>query len=673
MSAVLPHTSASTRSQSQPDLHSVLFQASRPNVPAAQFCQVFLKGTTRSLRASAAVIWRVHADSFQMLAQYHLEKIGFTHQTGNWLLHQQLIMGIAQSDKPARLKPGEATRAGANPLNQELLCVPFTAENGVQFVVEVVDADTGEDGLRYPQQLAQLNLLCDYFRDYVQSQALRLKADQKDSESLMRGFATRVNAAGTCRELASVAVNDGRRVIGCDRLSLGWRTGRGIQILSVSGLDSVDSRSNAIRALVNFTKAAISTSCVAQLEFPPAAPRPADNPPPEREKSSEPDTLPQPYRQAMQRYPESNRPRYLTVIPLGDAAPNGTRNGALILEQFGEETIPSDAVERAMYVAENVRLTMRRLQILESIPILALWSRVSQGNWSRRLLRVLLLIGVLAGAFQLAMMPLDLKLPATGDLAAQSRHAIFAPESGTVREVLVDHGSRIQAGETILVLENLELSAQHRELNGQLARLGDRRRSLEARRSGARLSEREQIELQSEIVEAATSMDHTLRQIKLLQERLDHLNIRAPADGVVTTWNVRQTLLHRTVLPGDALVEEIEPDGGWAIELRIPEDRVGYIAQSIAHSTDNKPLDVEYVLATQPEERYSATVRNIGSRTEVTADGHIVRATLDLDRNHLPPLRDGAEVKARLNCGPRPAGFVFFREFIEVIQTYCWY
>ena len=95
------------------------------------------------------------------------------------------------------------------------------------------------------------------------------------------------------------------------------------------------------------------------------------------------------------------------------------------------------------------------------------------------------------------------------------------------------------------------------------------------------MTEREQIELQSSLVEVASSLEHTERQIKLLQERQSRLRIAAPADGIITSWNVKQTLLNRTVLPGDTLLQEIDPTGSWKIELRIPEDRVGYVARRL--------------------------------------------------------------------------------------------
>ena len=88
---------------------------------------------------------------------------------------------------------------------------------------------------------------------------------------------------------------------------------------------------------------------------------------------------------------------------------------------------------------------------------------------------------------------------------------------------------------------------------------------------------------------------------------------------------------------------------------------------------EGEKLTVDFVLATDAETRFTGTVRELASRTDLTAAGHIVRAIVDLDPAKSPPLRDGTEVNARLTCGPRPVGFVLFRELIEVVFTYLWY
>lgn len=638
-----------------------LFRASRPDVPLAQFCSAFLNSLSQSLHATSTCIWRIQGDKFQVIAHRDLDQVELTPGTDPWAAHQQLLAGVVAARKRARIQAGRVTRLGKNPLNLDLYCVPIRAANGTQFVIEAFVSDlSGSSSSR----VSRLSLLCEFFQLYIQSQELRLRADHAEAESSIRRFVTRLNSGVTSRELAVVAVNEGRQVIGCERVSLGWFKGRRPQILSVSGHDSIDPRSNVIRALCNLTKAAKKTKTALKTSFPTvegedALPAPQSTDPTRKA-----------YQLAINSYPTTERPRHLLVIPMGDPK---DPCGALIVEQFECAEFSNLTVQRAALVAEQIYPSLQRMELLESAPVLSWLSRRAPVRWYRRLWKPLLLAAALGTLGWAAMLPMDLRLPADGELLAETRHAVFAPESGVINEVFVDHGSKVSKGDPLLTINNLELTAQHRELTGQLVQQRERQHSLEARRSGTRLTERDQIELQSNLVEAASAAEHTERQLKLLQQRLDHLKVVAPADGIVSSWNVKQILLNRTVQPGDALVQEIDPKGQWLIELQIPEDRVGYVSRRISDLPKGESLKVEFVLATEPEHRYSGTVRNVSERTELTADGHIVRAVVDLDSAKLPPLRDGAEVKARLNCGTSRAGFVWLRELIEVIQTYWWY
>jgi len=654
-----------------------LFRNSRPNVPAAQFYTAFLNALIAALRSTSACIWRANAETFQVVAQLDMDQIQLRPDTEVWARHQQLLSSVVRSGKPVRIPPGCATESGTNPLDLELFCVPFTAGNGIHFVIEVFTVVVPADPSRPPKgRLNLLTQLCEFFRDYVQSQELRMLADQAGVESALRTFVARLNSASTSRELAVVAVNEGRQAIGCDRISLGWMIGRHPQILSVTGHDAIDPRSNVIRALSNLTKAAHRSGLALQKCFPQLESN-ATHPPAldatERSRRDSDDTIDRAYQSALDSYPTTDRPRYLLVIPLGESTPRVKPRGALIVEQFQSDGLPNHSINRALLVADQVRLALSRVDLLESIPLLAWWSRSARGHWSRLLRRTWLMALVLGAAGGLASLSMELRLPANGELLAVTRHAVFAPESGIVREIHVDHGSRVHAGDSLLTIDNLELGGQLRELTGQLVQLRDRQRSLEAKRSGTRMSDHEQIELQSGLVEVATSVEHVGRQIQFFQERMDRLQIVAPADGIITSWNAKQILGNRTVQQGDVLLQEIDPAGRWMIELRIQEDRAGYVARHLSELPAGESIAVEFVLATEPQRRYPGRLRNIASRTEVTADGHIVRAVIELDSANLPPLRDGAEVKARLHCGTHRAGFVLFRELIEVIQTYWWY
>jgi hypothetical protein len=209
------------------------------------------------------------------------------------------------------------------------------------------------------------------------------------------------------------------------------------------------------------------------------------------------------------------------------------------------------------------------------------------------------------------------------------------------------------------------------------------------------------------------------RQFEILQQRRDHLAVRAPIAGVVTTFQVRQLLLNRPVQRGEVLLQVMDDQGDWQLELEVLEHRVGRILQeqqlrkqkskikvsrvidgttkasvstmtraegernSVSASASAAPslanpsfpeLAVEYRLLTQPESRYFARLTSLATRT-VTADpqGSVIEARAALNTSDLPTRTVGAEVRARISCGTSCLGDVLFGDVIEFVQKYLWW
>ena len=650
-----------------------LFRQSRSQVAPAQFYQVFLATLVEVFRAEAACVWMAQGGKFHPAFVANLDKVGLTPGAAGWLAHEQLLDGVARQGSALSIAPGQVVAAGTNPLSVELLLVPIVSGGTAQGLIELFRAagTAPDNAALVSARIGELGQWCEFLGDYIRSREMALLATQTESEALLRSFVMRLHGAQTKQEASLVAVNEGRQAIGCERVSLGWLVGGRATILAASGQESINTQSNVVRALVGLTKVAIHSGQPLNIGLPRAV---------EGAAPSESTAAPMPpeiYRSAIDAYPVSERPRWLLVIPIaepGDAKKSPTKRlGALIVEQFRADSIPAANVQRAVVATDQVRVAMQRTELLAAIPFLSWWKRAAATSWLLRCGRLFLLLAVVCGLVALATVPIELRLAADGELRCESRRTVFAPEDGIVRDVLVRHGDTLSAGQRLLSLDNFELASRQRDLTGQLLQARERQKSLEARRSGLRLTEREQVELQTALVESSLTAQHLEQQIQRMQERVDRLIVLAPEAGVVTNWNLEQTLLHRPVRQGDALFQQIDPNGRWIVELRLLEDRSGYVARRLSELKAGEKLSIDFVLATEPETRYPGTILELSPRTDLTADGHIVRAIVELDPANAPPLRDGAEVKARLNCGQRSIGFVLFRELIEVIYTYLWY
>jgi hypothetical protein len=100
----------------------------------------------------------------------------------------------------------------------------------------------------------------------------------------------------------------------------------------------------------------------------------------------------------------------------------------------------------------------------------------------------------------------------------------------------------------------------------------------------------------------------------------------------------------------------------------MPERRVGHLVR--ARNTQGDELPVTFYLATHPGEEFHGRVTEIHRTAEVRGDeGASVLVRVAIDRRELPDLRPGATVNARVSCGQRPVGYVWFHEALEAVQA----
>ena len=93
---------------------------------------------------------------------------------------------------------------------------------------------------------------------------------------------------------------------------------------------------------------------------------------------------------------------------------------------------------------------------------------------------------------------------------------------------------------------------------------------------------------------------------------------------------------------------------------------------SANNSADNaeKDLPVAFFLKTHPGERFEGTVLEVHTSADVHADeGNTVLVRVAIDKDQLPDLRPGATVTAKIHCGRRPIGYVWFHDLIAFAQS----
>jgi hypothetical protein len=133
--------------------------------------------------------------------------------------------------------------------------------------------------------------------------------------------------------------------------------------------------------------------------------------------------------------------------------------------------------------------------------------------------------------------------------------------------------------------------------------------------------------------------------------------------------NVEQLLKLRPVQQGQLLMSVADPAGDWELELRFPEDRAGALATAINQSQGD-PLHVTYRLATDPGTSHQGLVKEVHLTAEPDPDeGNTVLVRVGIDKDDLDYRRPGADVMAKVNCGYRSMGYVWFHDVIAFIQS----
>ncbi len=309
-----------------------------------------------------------------------------------------------------------------------------------------------------------------------------------------------------------------------------------------------------------------------------------------------------------------------------------------------------------------------------------LWRTLGHATWIIRARTLPKTLAVIAAAAAIGaglyFIPRDFNLEAEGTLKPVVRREIFAPIDGEVIEVAVDHNQRVAKGDVMVRLRNPEMEVQLTEIRGQLlttlaeqARVegqigGSQRRQMDASDARALQAEQQELKVKYGVLQ---------EKLRLQMEREKDLVIKSPIDGVVVSWDVEKTLRSRPIMTGQVLLEVADLSQAMYLELDLPEKREGHLDQYVVQQNLNQPdskLVVSYILATDPDKPLAAEmlVNTISTRAEASEEhGAIIKMRASPEQEPLRELnpRPGAKVIAKVYCGQRSSGFVFFHEIVE--------
>jgi Barrel-sandwich domain of CusB or HlyD membrane-fusion len=387
---------------------------------------------------------------------------------------------------------------------------------------------------------------------------------------------------------------------------------------------------------------------------------------------------------------------------IGEESPdNKTKDkvpfGCLVAEQIGDELAPTDMHARTEVVSRHASTALWNAQEHHKIflkPVLKAMGSPWRMFRGRTLAKIgAVLAAVLLFVAAMAFIPCTLTIVGNGSLLPEERHKIYAPLAGIVGEVLVDHDARVKKGDVLIKLDSFDLQKELKSLvadfekaKSQIVSFG-----LQQERVRRGQDEQEQLQIQAQLAEAKLTAKFSKERIEILNEQIELMNIRSPQDGVITTWEAKKNLMGRPVEMGQELLQVAAEDGDWILEVEVPDDDMGpVLAAQTKLNQDIKdgkkkvgtPLGAYFVTMTDPEHGYDGYVVRIAPGAETMADAeqyknrHIVKVTIGfteavrqayLVRNEAKVMRPGAEVRAKIDCGPTSWAYYLLRKPIQVI------
>ena len=664
-SAYEPELVDQTRQQIRGLVHEIETLA-RSEASPEEFYQGFLHRVVAALAAVGGAVWTLDEEGrLTLSSQINLGETRLHESQEDQQRHGRLLRKVITSRQASVVQPhfASAEEDVANPTDFLLVLGVLKSDQEVRGLVEIFQRSGGRPAVErgYLRFVLQM---CEVAEDYLKTRQLRLYSDRQAIWTQLEQFTHLAHGSLDPRATAYTLANEGRRLIDCDRISVAIRRGRHCKIEAVSGQETFDKRSNTVTLLGELATVVV--------------------------RAGEPlwytgDTrdLPPQVEESVEAYVDESHSKAVVVLPLSKPSdheetdtqpkPKPEFVGALIIEQINTDGIPAAMRRRIDVVAEHGSTALTNAIEHNSLFLMPVWRTIGKSKWivSARTLpkTIAVAIVVLVALCSLFLIPAEFQLHGKGTLEPIEKKSVFAAVDGNVVKLHVKSGDEVKEGQPLLEMDSTELSVQFEELTTKMAANLANIRRLESDRADNRLSPFDQARNARELDADRAMQEGYQKELQLLEKKREKLIVCSPIKGKVITFQLDQLLGNRPVQRGDQLMEVVDPSQEWELEVRMPEDRMGHIKKA---QHEIKPeLDVEYILNGDPGRTLIGTLREIQEKVEVQGDeGNTVVVCVNINKSDLGiEPQKGAGVSAKIDCGKRSLGYIWFRPIIEFVRS----
>jgi len=638
-------------------------QISKSEIGPAEFYDAILNRIVTALAAVGGAVWTV-SETGQLALEYqiNLRETRLAENEDDQVRHGRLLRNVITTGEGALVAPHSGSgnpEEGSNPTDFLLVLGPLKTANETAGVLEIFQRP-GSNQTVQRGYLRFLLQMCELASEYLKSRKLQHFTDRQALWAQLENFSRLVHQGLDRRTTAYTLANEGRRLIECDRVSVAIKRGRKCNIEAISGQDTFDKRSNTVQLLNHLAEAVVATGDTVWY-------------------TGDTSMMAPQVEEAVQEYVDECHSKAVAIVPLKE--PHDATDpmaqpkvlGALVIEQIEDSRPREGLTQRIDVVTQHGSIALSNVMQYDELFLMPLWRTIGKSRWvleARQLpWTITATVAAVAVILFLCFWPANFELTAKGKLQPAVRREVFAPQDGEVRAVMVKHGEDVKKGQVLAQMYNSDLEVKIAATRGQLEGNSSQLSSLRSRLEDHTLDKGEKARLQGEIAQLLKEQQSNQLQLQLLEKKKKQLTITSPVDGQVTSWDVQNVLLGRSVQVGQQLMTVVEPEGAWELELRMPEDRMGFINQARADlKTDALP--VTYITATDPGSEHEGTVSEVHRSAEVRGEeGNTVLIRVAINKEDVPDRRPGATVTAQVYCGRTSIGYAWFHDLVTFVQS----
>ena len=467
------------------------------------------------------------------------------------------------------------------------------------------------------------------------------------------------------KDSSRIIANETRRFLDCDRVSVLRTKGKRNETLSVSGQPSVNRRSNLIRSMESVVNTIVPTRQV--FWYP-----------------GEEDIPPQ-INEPLQEYLADTATRTFVVVPIFDRIdadrtnPEETQEpkrlvGAMVIEHCRQQWNRDQVGSRVEIATRHSSDAFRNAWQHQSLFLHGLWKWIGKSKvlYSARQLpkTVSALATMIALGMVLTFVQTDLELTCDGIVLPQNRQLVFPGRPGIVSEVFVEHGAKVQQGDPVARITDLDLDFQIAESEGRIKELQQSIRSAESSRLNNRRGDEDKLQ-QENLNAKRAELESLGEQLGILRSRRKTLVATSPLTGQVMTWDVRKRLQDRPIQRSEQLMEIADVEGPWELELHLPDRKIGHFLRHWAEANNKgEAVQVEFMLASAPGKSHLGTVRQVGKTTELNADNEQhLKVLVNINSDSLDLRQSRSGVSGKIQCGKSSLGYAWLYPVKEFFQS----